>query len=109
MGTVKFMTFARANIFFKFFTLTLEVSGKMKSLACLILIILVNTITSEKYACPEYDVQFFGNDVSSVRTDDWKACGEVCSLVCDCEYWTFRDDKSCFLKSSDSGLRKYEG
>merc|ERR1712126_92287 len=97
-------------------TFTLEVSGKMKSLACLILIFLVNTITSEKYGCPEYDVNFANNDVSRVQTDDWRACGEVCSLVNNCEYWTYDDhaadptyNGSCWLKSSDGGLTKSEG
>merc|ERR1712126_169070 len=112
MGAVKFTTLARASIFF-IFTLTLE--GKMRSLACLILIFLLKTITSEKYACPEYDTNFYGNDVSTVHTNDWRACGEVCSLVNDCSYWTYNDHKdeitrgTCFLKSSNAGLEYSEG
>merc|ERR1712198_148748 len=110
MGTVQVTTLARENIFF---TLTLE--GKMKSLVCLILIFLVNATTSEQYACPEYDVNFHGSEVSQVRTDGWRACGEVCSLVNNCEYWTYNDHKHdgnegiCWLKSSDAGLTKSEG
>merc|ERR1712136_287410 len=106
MGTVKFATLARANIFFKFFSLTLE--GKMKSLAFLTLIFLVNTVTSENYACPEYGVVFSLNDVAWVLTDDWHACGEVCSLVSNCEYWTYNEgtNRECFLKTSDDGLAK---
>merc|ERR1712126_151270 len=109
MGAVQVTTLAKENIFF---TLTLE--GKMKSLACLILIFLVNTITSEQYACPEYDVDFLKNDVDTVQTDDWRACGEVCSLVNNCEYWTYNDHMdgykgTCYLKSSDVGLQKREG
>merc|ERR1712126_418404 len=111
MGTVKFTTLARANIFFKFFTLTLE--GKMKSLAFLTLIFLVNTVTSENYACPEYNVNFAGYDVAVVQTDDWRACGNVCSIVSNCAYWTYEIDNGCYhccwLKSSDDGLYKYDG
>jgi len=75
----------------------------------------VDTITSEKYACPEYDVNFDLNNVATVRTDDWRACGEVCSLVNNCEYWTYNDhfhngnEGVCDLKSSDAGLEKLEG
>jgi len=88
----------------------------MKFLACLILIFLVNTITSEKYACPEYDANFHLNDVVQVHTDGWRECGAVCSLVNDCEFWTFDTyssnsyyDRLCYLKSSDGGLEKSEG
>merc|ERR1712126_164875 len=111
MGTVKFTTLARANIFFQFFTLTLK--GKMKSIACLILIFLVNSITSEKYGCPENDVNFGEYGVHNLKTDDWRACGQVCSLVNNCAYWTFDDHHddpgACWLKSSDADLRKEEG
>merc|ERR1712198_196384 len=94
---------------------SLALEGKMKSLVCLILIFLVDTITSEKYGCPEYDVNFWGNDVDTVHTDDWRACGQVCSLVNNCDYWTYNDhfnngdEGICYLKSSDAGLRKQEG
>jgi len=80
----------------------------MKSQAFLTLIFLVNTVTSENYACPEYGVAFMYNDVASVLTDDWQTCGEVCSLVSNCEYWSYNEgsNRICYLKSSDDGLEK---
>jgi len=86
----------------------------MKLLPCLILFVVVNAIPAEKYACPEFDVDFYGYDVNYIEgTVDWHHCGEICLATNDCHYWTYHDSvgniNGCFLKSSDDGLVKSTG
>jgi len=59
------------------------------------------------YACPEYDVDFEGNELSDHQSSGWEECGRSCALDPYCKFWTWNEPLNhCWLKSSDAGLQK---
>merc|ERR1712126_119343 len=68
-----------------------------------------------KYSCPEDNVGFLGRDIAYVTgIQDWHACGEICSMTTDCNFWSWIAPPSivsnlCCLKSSDDGLTNEDG
>lgn len=86
----------------------------MRFLPFVIGILFVQLVAPEEYKCPEHDVDFTGNDLSSVHTHNWHKCGVICEDTSDCKFWTYDkdyDDKAgtCFLKYSDEGLKELPG
>lgn len=85
------------------------------------------------YFCPEYDVDFVGNDIAyAAGTNSWQSCGEfsfftysnstmvlkcpkilgdICKFTVEnCKVWTWdREAAMCLLKSSDSGYQRRNG
>jgi len=66
------------------------------------------TTTKSKYACPEMDVNFRGNDIFVIQdVFKWEDCAAFCLEIKDCQFWTL-DDKGlhgpahrCIPKTSD--------
>jgi len=57
-------------------------------------------------------VDFLGYDIkgSGAIVSSWQDCGKLCKLTSACLFWTFEQKaKSCWIKSSDGGLRKKNG
>merc|ERR1712098_256925 len=58
-----------------------------------------------RYSCPQYNVCFNGNtivDISGIQ--NWQKCGFICIHTAGCNFWTWYNNKMCYLKSSDHGL-----
>merc|ERR1712150_61074 len=67
-----------------------------------------------RYACPEIDMGFYGNDITMVQTSSWEDCGTMCGLTNGCLFWQWGSESSnhpleCWLKTSDAGLEKADG
>ena len=83
-----------------------------------------------KYACPEMDVDFGGNDITVIMDVlNWEECGKqlqpdlgsrfyfhfpaaICFGMPNCLFWTLdnRDSQHrCIPKTSDAGYRPLEG
>jgi len=63
-----------------------------------------------RYACPENDVRFDGNDIGTAETATWEECGQLCNLTDGCNFWSWHtDDYICNLKDSDgAGLEEHD-
>ena len=96
----------------------------MKSSYTLVLLaICLITTRVRGYSCPEDGVDFNGNDISDdyfqIANHDYdmsftftnllKNTGELCEKSNNCLFWTYKADKSCFLKTSDAGLKRSSG
>eukprot|EP00091_Calanus_sinicus_P025056 TRINITY_DN9357_c0_g1_i1.p1 TRINITY_DN9357_c0_g1~~TRINITY_DN9357_c0_g1_i1.p1 ORF type:complete len:113 (-),score=20.07 TRINITY_DN9357_c0_g1_i1:121-459(-) len=59
-----------------------------------------------RYACPEFNVNFDGDDIDYVHdVSSWHECGIMCNLVPACKFWTWNTETHrCKLSSSDYGL-----
>merc|ERR1719483_211503 len=66
-----------------------------------------------RYACPETNVDFDGNDFTELHNvGSWKDCGIICNLSTDCKFWSWNANpgyQGCYLKTSDHGLKFVEG
>merc|ERR1719500_1474677 len=71
------------------------------------------TTTEGKYACPEMEIDFLGNDITVIMdVSNWEECAAICFGMPDCLFWTLdnRDSQHrCIPKTSDAGYRPLEG
>merc|ERR1712133_274271 len=58
-----------------------------------------------RYSCPMMNVRFDDNTIADIPGIlNWHECGIICNHVADCNFWTWFNNKMCYLKSSDRGL-----
>ena len=61
--------------------------------------------------CPEFDTDYYGNDISHYqtmsKTTTWQECGQKCHDTLECAYWTWfnnfysgTDKNRCLLKTA---------
>merc|ERR1712045_506532 len=67
--------------------------------------------SSNSWACPEYGLDFYGNDITYYEDiPTWQECGRLCYVHKFCSHWSWAHPRSdhprrCFLKNGDGGAR----
>ena len=109
----------------------------MHLLVMVVMILGLMVTSGEAYNCPEYGLDFGGNDINDVpygipSVNSWNDCGkdqllsktsmepatislslsagQICQLVSDCRFWSwYGPGRYCYLKYSDNGVRQLNG
>jgi len=58
-----------------------------------------------RYSCPQNNVCFDGHTIVEIPgIVNWHDCGIICIHTDDCNFWTWYNNRNCYLKTSDRGL-----